>query len=226
MCFIGIIIMEAKVISIINQKGGCGKTTITMNLASAIAARHNKKVLVIDGDPQSSATKWAGCAPEDAPYPCTVVSLANAGSKAHRSIINFMKDYDLIIIDCPPNTEAEFNASSLLVSHLAIVPLKPGSTDLWAIEGILKLILAASTTNEKLITRILPNMCEPNKNLSKSILNFCKEDDSIELLSTQINNRSIYGEVALMGSSAYFTKNSKAKNEIALLADEVLGLIQ
>lgn len=218
--------MLAKVISVINQKGGCGKTTITMNLASTLAIRHNKKVIVIDGDSQASATMWAGCAPDESPYPCNVVSLANAGGKAHRGILNFMKDYDIIIIDCPPSKESEFNASSLLVSHLALVPIKPSSTDLWAIEGILKLINAATTTNQNLITRLLPNMCEPNKNLSNSILNFCKDNEDVELLNVKINNRSIYGEVALSGSSAYFSKNSKAKNEIALLADEIISLIQ
>lgn len=216
--------MSAKIISVINQKGGCGKTTITMNLASTIATRHNKKVLVIDGDSQASATRWASCAPDDTPYPCTVISLANAGAKAHRTIANFISDYDYIIIDCPPSKEAEFNASSLLVSHLALVPIKPSSTDLWAIEGISKLIMAASTTNEDLKTRLVANMCEPNKNLSKSILDFCGSEENIELLSTRINNRTVYGEVALMGSSAYHSKNSKAKNEIALLTDEVLSL--
>lgn len=218
--------MNAKILSIINQKGGTGKTTISMNLAGTLNIRHGKKVLVIDGDTQSSATKWAGCASETNPFPCTVVSLANASGKAHRTIRNFMNDYDVIIIDCPPNTEAEFNASALLISDLALVPIKPSSTDLWAIEGILKLIAAATATNEKLITKILPNMCEPNKNLSNSIVNYFKNDESIELMGLQINNRAIYGEAALSGETVYTSKNNKAKNEIALLTDEVLSLIK
>lgn len=217
--------MEAKIISVINQKGGCGKTTIAMNLAGALNIRHSKKVLVIDGDSQASATKWAGCAADDKPFPCNVVSLANAAGKAHRSIRSFMSDYDIIVVDCPPSAEAEFNASALLISNLALVPIKPGSTDLWAIEGILKLIVAATSTNENLITKIVPNMCEPNKKLSNSIVNYCKNDENIDLLNTQINNRSIYGESALSGETAYTSNNSKAKNEIALLADEVLGLL-
>ena len=95
--------MNAKIISVINQKGGCGKTTIAMNLAGTLKIRHNKKVLIVDGDSQASATKWAGCASEETPFPCNVISLANATSKAHRSIRNFMMDYDFIIIDCSPN---------------------------------------------------------------------------------------------------------------------------
>ncbi|MBX9865660.1 MAG: ParA family protein [Burkholderiales bacterium] len=217
--------MAAKIISLINQKGGCGKTTITMNLAATLSLRHNKKVLVIDGDTQSSATSWANCAADDLPFPCHVISLASAAGKAHRSIVNFIADYDVIIIDCPPSTETEFSASALLVSDLAIIPVKPSSTDLWAISGILKLISAAAMTNEKLVSKIVPNMCEPNKRLSQSIINYCKNDENINLFKCQVNNRSVYGEVALAGESVYTSKNSKAKNEIALLTDEVLTYI-
>ncbi len=217
--------MTAKIISVINQKGGCGKTTIAMNLAATMAMRHKKKVLVIDGDAQASATKWASCAPEDNQFPCSVISLAHAGNKAHRTIATLINDYDLIIVDCPPSTEAGFNASALLVSDLAIVPIKPSSTDLWAIDGIINLINAATNTNEKLITKIIPNMCEPNKRLSGSIIDFCKNEESIELLTSRINNRSIYGEVALSGSTAYVSSNQKAKNELSIFADEIVELV-
>lgn len=214
--------MHAKIISVVNQKGGSGKSTITMNLGATLAIRHSKKVLIIDGDIQASATKWASCAQDGLEFPCSVISLASAGNKAHRTIMNFIKDYDVIIVDCPPSTEAGFNASSLLVSDLAIIPIKPGSTDLWAVEGILKLIDAATITNEKLVTKAIPNMCEPNKNLSKNIIEYFVSEESIQLFSSRINYRSIYGEVALTGESAYTSKNSKAKNELALFSDEVL----
>ncbi|MBY0378432.1 MAG: ParA family protein, partial [Gammaproteobacteria bacterium] len=57
----------AKIIVLTNQKGGCGKTTLTMNIAGVIG--NNKKVLIIDGDPQGSATRWASSASDDHPFP-------------------------------------------------------------------------------------------------------------------------------------------------------------
>ena len=105
------------------------------------------------------------------------------------------------------------------------MPIKPSSTDLWAIDGIINLINAATNTNEKLITKIIPNMCEPNKRLSGSIIDFCKNEESIELLTSRINNRSIYGEVALSGSTAYISSNQKAKNELSIFADEIIDLV-
>ncbi len=47
------------IISVINLKGGSGKTTTAMALATA-AARHNRNVSVLDTDPQGDATTWAG----------------------------------------------------------------------------------------------------------------------------------------------------------------------
>ena len=53
--------MSGKVIAIINQKGGCAKTTSTLNLSMELALL-GKKVLMIDADPQNDLTKW--CIPE------------------------------------------------------------------------------------------------------------------------------------------------------------------
>lgn len=86
------------IISVINLKGGSGKTTTAMALATA-AARHNRNVSVLDTDPQGDATTWAGDA-EDAgeTLPFTVDS-ANIGKL--KRLRKTMADDELVIIDCP-----------------------------------------------------------------------------------------------------------------------------
>lgn len=54
-----------KVISIVNLKGGVGKTVTAVNMAAILATEHNKRVLVIDADPQANATRFFGA--QDAP---------------------------------------------------------------------------------------------------------------------------------------------------------------
>lgn len=217
--------MEAKIITLINQKGGCGKTTITINLAGTIAIRHNKKVLIVDGDNQASATKWTCNVPENSAFPCQIISLAKASGFAHREIAKFANQYDFILIDCPPNTEAKFNTSALLVSDLAIIPFSPSPLDLRAIEELKPLIEAASISNSKLKVKALVNMAD-NKNISKGIIDHFKKNEDIELFDTFIKMRAIYREIELYGGIAYVSNNNQAKNEMALLTDEVIDIFQ
>ncbi len=217
--------MEAKVITLINQKGGCGKTTITMNLAGTLAIRHNKNVLIVDGDNQASATKWSCNVPEKEKFPCQIISLAKHDGYAHREIANFVNKYDLIIIDCPPATEAKFNTSALLVSDLAIIPFSPSPVDLRALDELIPLLEAASITNSTLQVKALVNMAD-NKNISKGIINHFKNNEQLKLFDTFIKMRAIYREVELYGGIVYNTNNSAAKNEMALLSDEVIELIK
>src|SRR5712692_1013046 len=89
--------MPAKIIAVVNQKGGVGKTTLVMQLAGALT-RRGRTVLVVDADPQGTATRWAVAAPEGLPFPAAVVGLSAAGSKVHREVAKFTDAYDIILI--------------------------------------------------------------------------------------------------------------------------------
>src|SRR5260363_310118 len=84
-----------------NQKGGCGKTTISMQLAGALG-KDDCRVLVVDADPQGTATRWAANAEDDKPFPAAISGLGAAGGKVHREIKKYVGEYDYILIDCPP----------------------------------------------------------------------------------------------------------------------------
>ncbi len=216
--------MNTKIIAVINQKGGCGKTTIAVNLAGTLNLRHSKKVVLIDGDSQASATKWTNKADENEGFPCTVFSLAKAGGFAHREIKKLIGGYDFIIIDCPPNTEAQFNASVLLVADLAIIPFNPSPVDMEAIEEFKPLLEVAFVNNPKLRAHGLANRTD-NRSISSAVIKHFKADQPIELLRTSIKSRAIYCETELTGSTVYTSRVSQAKNEISLLTDEILDII-
>ena len=75
--------MTAKIIAVCNQKGGSGKTTISMQLAGALA-RRGGKARVVDADPQGAATRWAAPAEDAEPYPASAGGLSGASTKVHR----------------------------------------------------------------------------------------------------------------------------------------------
>ena len=115
--------MAASSITVFNQKGGAGKTTLSMQLAGTLAHRSHK-VLVVDTDPQGTATRWSASAPQDKTFPAAVNGLSAAGAMVHREVRKFVDDYRFIIIDCPPALESVVPESALLISDIALVPIK------------------------------------------------------------------------------------------------------
>ncbi|MDQ5921525.1 MAG: chromosome partitioning protein [Pseudomonadota bacterium] len=214
--------MAAKIIVVTNQKGGCGKTTLAMNLAGVIGA--NSKTLLVDGDPQGSATRWASSASDECPFPAAVMGLANAGDKAHREIKKYINNYDFIVIDCPPAVENSFTASVLLIANLALIPVVPSPTDLWSAVGIQKLITNVSVINENLQARLVANMCQGNVSISKEALLLLSEFD-FPKTNTDIYQRTVYRQAAAFGGSVNNLDNQKAKQEFASLVDEVLQIL-
>jgi chromosome partitioning protein len=165
--------MRARIISLLNQKGGCGKTTLSMHLAASFARRGREpKVLVVDADPQGTATRWAASASDEEPFRASVVSLAAAGVKVHREVKKFVDDYDYIIIDCPPAADSPVPQSALLVTDVAIVPVVPSPLDLWAALGIIKTIEGGRAVREELEPRLVINLSQPNTTLGREVLEF------------------------------------------------------
>lgn len=217
--------MTAKVVTLFNQKGGCGKTTTTIQLAGSCALR-GYKVLVIDMDEQSTATRWASQAPDDAPFPAASMNLAAMGGKVHREIKNHIENYDFIFIDCPPTAMSPAPSSAMLVSDLAIIPVIPSPADIWAAVAAKKLALAAQATNEGLQIRILPNMVQKNTNLARETIEVLAEDEDIPLMKNWIGSRSAFRECQLLGTTVHqIAKSSPATVEVEDLADEVLGIL-
>jgi len=214
--------MIAKVILLTNQKGGCGKTTLAMNLAGAIGTKF--KVLLIDGDPQGSASRWAASSSDEKPFPTAVMSLANVTDKVNREIKKYLADYEYIFVDCPPAIDNSFTASALLVADLAIVPVVPSPTDLWAAIGIQKLIGNVSEINENLTARLVANMCQSNASISKEALTLINEFD-FPKTNTDIYQRTAYRQAAAFGGTVLDLDNPKAKLEINALVAEILAIL-
>ena len=166
--------MTAKIIAVVNQKGGAGKTTITMNLAGSLANRGHK-VLVVDADPQGTATRWAASASEEKLFPASVIGLSAANTKVHQEVKKFIGDYDWIIIDCPPAADSPIPQSALLIADLAIVPLIPSPLDMWAAVGIRKVIQNVASINETLQTRLVFNQYQSQTSLAKEAVEILLE---------------------------------------------------
>lgn len=217
--------MPAKIITILNQKGGPGKTTVTMQLGGTLG-RRGRRVLIIDADPQATATRWASSAPDGNEFPATVSGLAAAGEKVHREVKKFIDDYELILVDCPPAVDSPIPQSALIVSDLALVPVIPSPLDLWASVGIRKLIETVQDLNEALKARIVVNQIQPNTTLAREVLEILPEYD-IPLLGTRLHQRQAYRASAVYGGTVHDlgSRAAPAIAEVDSLADEISALL-
>lgn len=142
------------IISLLNLKGGVGKTTSCIALATA-AARDGKDVIVLDADPQGSATFWADNADDnDRPLPFEVNAANPATIK--RAAKKFQGNSEKwAFIDCPPNGTILDAAQE--ASDFVIIPTGTGNADLVKTAETVRTMEANDKLYAVLLTRVLTN---------------------------------------------------------------------
>lgn len=107
------------IISLQNQKGGVGKTTLAVHIAHSLASR-GSLVLLVDTDPQGSARGWAAARESQPPF--TVVGLDRP--TIHRDLPAIASNYDHVVIDGPPRV-SDLVRSGVIAADLVVVPVSP-----------------------------------------------------------------------------------------------------
>jgi len=210
--------MGSHIFSVSNQKGGSGKTTLSMNLAAGLSKRG--RTLVIDADPQGSASQWSGSASGERPFPVSVISVS--GNLAHE-VNRFSRDYDYVVIDCPPTLETENTSKAMVAADTVLIPVLPSPVDLWASVRLANTIEQIKQIKPRLKARIVINQLEPRSALSRAMKEALEEFD-IPALNSGLRRRAIYRNVAIEGRSVYCTgrQGQPAVDEIERMIEEVL----
>ena len=112
------------IISFLNQKGGVGKTTLSVNVAARLASQ-GQKVLLVDADKQGSAATWASLREET---PFQVVSMAR--ENLAKDVIRLATDYEATIIDGPPHAVGIARAC-IIASDFVALPIEPSGLSTW-----------------------------------------------------------------------------------------------
>ena len=209
--------MLSKVITISQQKGGTGKTTLAVHLALAFIEYHNLKVAIIDTDPQGSLGKWFMIRTEKK------VSNENLTFKtaslwgAQYESKTLKNDHDIVIIDTPPKIESDARPS-IEAADLVIIPMAASHVDFWATGAIVDI---AKKANKKILVQI--NRSSQRSKLIKKTKDFIK---SLHLSSTKtiIGNRQIYTSSMGEGKTAVEKqKKGNAVEEIKNLSEQILS---
>ena len=208
--------MTAKILTIAQQKGGAGKTTLAAHLAVAYTAA-DRHVALIDIDPQESLTMW---------YRQREAALGDAGAglllntvsgwRARSEVTRLARDFDVVVIDSPPHAETEAKVA-VRAADVVIVPVQPSPMDVWATRPTLEL-----AAQENVPVLLVLNRVPARANLNEEMFEEIKHLGG-KIAKTRLGNRIAFAAALATGNAVGETQpHGLAAQEIKSLAAEVL----
>ena len=202
------------VLAFLNQKGGVGKSTLSTNAADYLH-RHGGKVLLIDADPQSTASAWAALR-DDLPFPVMQLARTNMAQEILGHAIN----YSHVVIDGPPRTEA-LSRAVIIASDLVVVHVEASGASDWASQVTVRQIQEAQQYKGTLKSVFLVSRAIPNTVLGRAIREHMA-DHGIPLLKASVANRVSFAEALTMGKTIFeWSPGSVAAQEFSTFMQEL-----
>jgi chromosome partitioning protein len=209
------------VIALLSQKGGGGRTSLTVSLATA-AEEAGKQTLIIDLDPQATACKWGDRREAEAPIVIDAqpARLANALSKAKEGGI------DLVLIDTPPRS-AEAALAAAKVADLIVMPVRPQMYDLETIPNTLDLIATAAAGRPNPIPTIAVLNAIPSRGTRHEQAKAGLVGMGLTVCDVTVGYRAAFGDAAALGLSVLeHDRAGRAADEVRQVYHAVIGLLE
>ncbi len=203
-------------VALCGQKGGSGKTTLAVSLASEWH-RRGLRVLLCDLDPQGTATVWGDVAAELGVNGPSVIGM---GDSVRQQLPAVSNDYDVCVIDCPPRA-GKRTVGALMVADLAVLPCGASPADVWALSEALEVVAQARELRPELDARIVMNAVLSTSTLGDEVRAVVGDLD-LPIMSTIIHSRVALARTFATGQGVTCSEpGSIAALEVRRFVDEV-----
>ena len=198
-----------------SEKGGCGKSTLAINL-SVMSVREGIDTLLVDADIQGSCNEFSQRRDELDIAPRIQVMMKH-GRNLHRELSDLQHRYQRIIVDTGGRDSPELR-STLLVAHTVLLPVQPTQLDLWATEKAFQVTATAQDLNPQLHTFVVITRAHPNLlvTTARDAMHFLSDFSHVRLCHTVLYERLAWQKSILEGRSVVELRDAKAHTEMKL----------
>ena len=212
------------IVTLGSHKGGCSKSTLTVNIAAELA-RQGQKVLVVDSDPNTSVSRWVAYREQHSPDLPRVTGIQKRGDLKN-TLLDMDRAWGVVLVDTGGFDSQELR-SAAIASHVLIAPVRPSSMDTDTLPHFVEVITGVEDYNPDLVVRGLFTQAATNdrdRSLddAKSVL---ADYPEIPLFDTTMRMRTAYATVNPLGRGVVEWSDYKAKAEIQVLVQEMMSLV-
>lgn len=212
------------IIFIGSQKGGCGKSTIAVNLAAFLASM-KKDCILVDSDAQGTASLWSLDREENANLP--KVHAIQKFENIRSALFDLKSRYEYVIVDSPGRDCRELR-TGLTAADLLIIPLKCSQPDLDTVPHMKKIIDEAKDFNPTIRVKTLLTMVSTNPKITEKeeSQKYLDQYPEMPLLKSIISERKVFRDCMSQGKGVHEMENSKASEELTILTKEILKCLK
>lgn len=212
----------SSIISIVQVKGGAGRSTIATNLAGCLS--EGKKVALVDCDmPQGTSAAWAAIRLADQPHCLTLATASNHKELVER-VGQLDANHDIIVLDGPPRI-AEMTRAMLILSHLCLIPLGASAAEIWATSDLLETFKEAIKVRPNIDARILWTRIRGSTKLAKELSSAAQSELELPEMKAKLGYRVAFPEVLARGMTVMEWPEKVARLEMQLLLSEVTHIL-
>lgn len=207
--------MRPAVVTVAQQKGGAGKTTLVIQLATALSAM-GRKVALVDIDPQGSLTGWMRLREHRQLQASELRFSMIGGWRLGVELERLKRDAELIVVDTPPHTETDAK-TAIRNADLVLVPCQPSTLDIWASKATVEQAAKERRPAAMVLNRV------PPRGRSVEEARHAIHDLGVEAFASSLGNRQAFVTSIAQGLGVLESEpRSPAAEEVRVLAQDVI----